>query len=63
MEPTFFSTPSEFRAWLQRHHDTSQELLVGYNKKGSGKPSMTWPESVDGGVVLRLDRWRAQGHR
>ena len=47
MVPRFFRTPSEFRAWLERHHDNSAELLVGYYKKGSGKPSMTWPESVD----------------
>ena len=47
MQPTFFPIRSEFRAWLERHHDNSQELLVGYYKKGSGKPSMTWPESVD----------------
>ena len=47
MKPTFFATPSELRAWLERHHDTSQELLIGYYKKSSGKPSITWPESVD----------------
>ena len=47
MKPTFFATPAEFRAWLEKHHDTSQELLVGYYKKSSGKPSITWPESVD----------------
>ncbi|HEY1381749.1 MAG TPA: YdeI/OmpD-associated family protein [Gemmataceae bacterium] len=47
MKPTFFPTPSEFREWLERHHDRCDELLVGYHKKGSGKPSMTWPESVD----------------
>lgn len=45
--PTFFSTPAEFRAWLERNHATARELLVGFYKKGSGKPSMTWPESVD----------------
>jgi uncharacterized protein YdeI (YjbR/CyaY-like superfamily) len=47
MKPTFFPTPGDFRAWLERHHDTAPELLVGYYKKGSGKPSITWPESVD----------------
>lgn len=47
MKPTFFPTPSAFRAWLQKHHKTEQELLVGFYKKGSGKPSITWPESVD----------------
>jgi uncharacterized protein YdeI (YjbR/CyaY-like superfamily) len=45
--PVFFSTPAEFRAWLEEHHQTASELLVGFYKKGSGKPSMTWTESVD----------------
>jgi uncharacterized protein YdeI (YjbR/CyaY-like superfamily) len=47
MEPTTFEQPQDFRAWLEQHHDTEPELWVGYQKKGSGKPSMTWPESVD----------------
>jgi uncharacterized protein YdeI (YjbR/CyaY-like superfamily) len=47
MRPTFFATPSEFRAWLEEHHATAKELLVGFHKKGSGKPSITWPEAVD----------------
>lgn len=45
--PTFFATPAEFRAWLERLHATEPELLVGFHKKGSGLPSITWPESVD----------------
>ena len=47
MEPTFFATPDDFRAWLERHHDSVSELLVGFHKKGSGRPSITWPEAVD----------------
>jgi uncharacterized protein YdeI (YjbR/CyaY-like superfamily) len=47
MNPTFFQTPASFRAWLERHHAKAQELLVGFYKKGSSKPSITWPESVD----------------
>ena len=47
MEPTYFATPEDFRAWLEAHHDTEGELLVGFHKKGSGRPSITWPESVD----------------
>ena len=43
----FFESPAEFRAWLEQHHATERELWVGYYKKGSGRPSMTWPESVD----------------
>ena len=45
--PTFFSTPARFRAWLRQHHSRETELWVGYFKKGTGKPSITWPESVD----------------
>jgi len=47
MRPRFFATPSEFRAWLETHHSTAKELLVGFHKKGSGIPSITWPEAVD----------------
>jgi uncharacterized protein YdeI (YjbR/CyaY-like superfamily) len=45
--PLFFPTPEKFRAWLQKNHDRRTELLVGFYKKGSGKPSITWPEAVD----------------
>ena len=47
MQPTFFATAADFRRWLERKHDKADELLVGFWKRGSGKPSMTWPESVD----------------
>ena len=47
MTPKFFKTPSAFRKWLAAHHATVNELWVGYYKKGTGKPSITWPESVD----------------
>src|ERR1700730_10196783 len=47
MKPKFFRTATEFRHWLQRHHGTAKELPVGFYKKSSGKPSLTWPESVD----------------
>ena len=46
-EATFFSTPADFRAWLQRHSAEVTELIVGFYKKGCGKPSITWQESVD----------------
>lgn len=47
MKPTFFKTAADFRAWLKKHHKTESELIVGYYKKASGKPSITWQESVD----------------
>jgi uncharacterized protein YdeI (YjbR/CyaY-like superfamily) len=47
MKPTFFETPTAFRGWLAVHHATAKELLVGFYKKGSKRPSITWRESVD----------------
>ena len=47
MQPKFFKTANDFRQWLAKNHSTQTELLVGFHKKASGKPSMTWPESVD----------------
>lgn len=45
--PTFFAKQSDFRKWLQTNHEKKTELLVGFYKVGSGKPSITWPQSVD----------------
>ena len=47
MKSTFFETPADFRSWLEKHHARADELLVGFYKKESGRPSITWPESVD----------------
>jgi uncharacterized protein YdeI (YjbR/CyaY-like superfamily) len=66
MEPIFFETPGDFRAWLEVHHGDADELLVGFFKKGSGRPSMSWAEAVDqalcfgwiDGVRHRVDEHR-----
>jgi uncharacterized protein YdeI (YjbR/CyaY-like superfamily) len=47
MEIEFFKSPQDFEKWLEKNHAAAQELWVGYYKKDSGKPSITWPESVD----------------
>jgi len=47
MKPRFFKSPSAFRKWLAANHAKAKELWVGFHKKDSGKPSITWPESVD----------------
>ena len=47
MQLTFFATPAKFRAWLQKHHKTATEVWVGFYKKTTGKPSITWQEAVD----------------
>ncbi len=45
--PTFFPTPTHIRQWLEKNSTTAAELIVGYYKVGSGKPSITWSQSVD----------------
>ena len=47
MDVRFFETPAEFRAWLEANHETATELWVGFHKKATGRPSITWPEAVD----------------
>ena len=43
----YFESPADFRIWLRTHHKKESELLVGYYKKHTGTPSLTWPESVE----------------
>lgn len=47
MTARFFKTPADFRKWLEKNYASAQELWVGYYKKDSGKPSLTWQQSVD----------------
>ena len=47
MEPTYFPTEADFRRWLKANHQRADELLVGFWKKGSGKPSIDWPQARD----------------
>ena len=47
MKPRFFAAPEDFRAWLEVHHAKASELMVGFHKTKTGKPSLTWPQSVD----------------
>ena len=51
-KPKFFRTAAEFRQWLSRHHAAETELLVGFFKKGSGKPSITYPEALDEALII-----------
>jgi uncharacterized protein YdeI (YjbR/CyaY-like superfamily) len=46
-KPRFFKSQTAFRRWLEKNHDQVDEQWVGFYKKGSGRASMTWPESVD----------------
>ena len=47
MKPIFFATPAEWRTWLERNHANTSEVLVGFYRKASGRPTMTWSEAVD----------------
>jgi uncharacterized protein YdeI (YjbR/CyaY-like superfamily) len=68
MEPVYFATPAELRAWFEQHHETVDELIVGYLKRATGRPSITWSESVDqalcfgwiDGIRRRVDDERYQ---
>ncbi|MGH6706094.1 MAG: YdeI/OmpD-associated family protein, partial [Sphingomicrobium sp.] len=46
-QPTFFPAEGAFRRWLEANHSTAPELLVGFWKKSSGKPSIDWPQARD----------------
>jgi uncharacterized protein YdeI (YjbR/CyaY-like superfamily) len=46
-KPKLFGTEADFRRWLEANHDTVPELLVGFWKKSSGKPSIDWPQARD----------------
>jgi len=47
MKVRYFKSANDFRRWLEKNHAITQELWVGYYKKSSQRPSITWPESVD----------------
>jgi uncharacterized protein YdeI (YjbR/CyaY-like superfamily) len=47
METMFFQSQNHFRKWLAKNHKKETEVMVGFYKVGSGKPSLTWPQSVD----------------
>ena len=59
----YFSSPEEFRAWLEEHHESASEVWIGYWKKHTGKASLTWSQAVDealcfgwiDGILRRVD--------
>jgi len=52
VQPVFFSNQSDFRKWLEKNHSKATELFVGFYKVDSGKPSMTWSQSVDQAICF-----------
>ena len=63
MTAIYFASPAEFRAWLEQHHERETEVWVGYWKRATGKPSLSWSQAVDealcfgwiDGVLRRVD--------
>ena len=51
-QPKFFPTLNDWRAWLEQHYAETEELWVGFYKRDSGRPSISWPESVDGALCF-----------
>ena len=45
--PLYFATPEAFRVWLEKNHQTKSEQWIGFYRKASGRPSITWAEAVD----------------
>lgn len=43
----FFETPADFRRWLDKNHGNAVELWLGFYKKNSGRPSITYHEALD----------------
>jgi uncharacterized protein YdeI (YjbR/CyaY-like superfamily) len=43
----FFATAGELRAWFETNHLSAAELWLGYHRKRTGKPSVTWQDVVD----------------
>jgi uncharacterized protein YdeI (YjbR/CyaY-like superfamily) len=47
VKPIYFSSPQDFYDWLEENHKTADEVYVGYYKKATNQPSLTWSEAVD----------------
>jgi uncharacterized protein YdeI (YjbR/CyaY-like superfamily) len=66
--PRFFRSPAEWRGWLERHHESRTEILVGFHKKHTSRPSLTWSESVEQAICfgwidgVRKSRGRRLAH-
>jgi uncharacterized protein YdeI (YjbR/CyaY-like superfamily) len=67
MEAIYFDSAADLRRWLEEHHDRASELLIGFHRKSSGRPGLTYPEAVEealcfgwiDGITRRVDlgRW------
>jgi uncharacterized protein YdeI (YjbR/CyaY-like superfamily) len=67
LKPIYFSSPQTFYDWLEENHETADEVYVGYFKKATNKPSLTWSQAVDqalcfGWIDGRVNRIDAERH-
>jgi len=47
VKPAFFDSSAAFRRWLEEHHDSTRELLLGFYKRGARKSGITYREALD----------------
>jgi len=62
VSPTFFRNAAQFRVWLNKNSGSEDELVVGFHKVESGRPSMSWSESVDEAASSAGYRSFSKGH-
>jgi uncharacterized protein YdeI (YjbR/CyaY-like superfamily) len=43
----FLASANDLRDWFDANHETAEELWLGYHKKGTGRPTVTWEQAVD----------------
>src|SRR5258708_35928117 len=46
-KPTFFTSRAQFRAWLENHHSTASELLLGFHKTSSARKGISYSQALD----------------
>ena len=43
----YFTSPAELRDWFDANHESASELWLGYHRKATGRPTVTWSDAVD----------------
>lgn len=52
LEIKYFPSTSDLRNWFEQNHEKEKELLLGFYKLHTKKPSVTWSESVDAAICF-----------
>ncbi len=47
MSVRYFKTSTALRAWFEKQHDKLSEIEIGFYKKSSGKPGISYHEALD----------------